>query len=61
MTTAGARMNPVFSVGGVEVVLHTLDMVSVALDQLGERVDSLAEHGQSITDAIDELFTRSWG
>lgn len=61
MTTAGTRMNPVFTVGGIEVVLHTLDMVSVALDQLGDCVGSLAEHGQSITDAIDELLTRSWG
>ncbi len=28
--TVGARMNPVFVVDGVQVVLHTLDMVSVA-------------------------------
>jgi toxin CcdB len=61
MTTAGTRMNPVFTVDGVEVVLHTLDMVSVASDQLGDYVGSLAEHGQRIADAIDELLTRSWG
>jgi toxin CcdB len=54
-------MNPVFTVLGTEVVLHTLDMVSVALNQLGDYVDSLAEHGQTITDAMDELLTRSWG
>jgi toxin CcdB len=54
-------MNPVFTVGGIEVVLHTLDMVSVALDQLGDCVGSLAKHGPSIGDAIDELLTRSWG
>lgn len=60
--TAGSRMNPVFEVEGVLVVLHPLDMVSVALDQLGERVSSLAaEHGQAIADALDELLTRSWG
>jgi toxin CcdB len=58
---AGSRMNPVFEVEGVPVVLHPLDMVSVALDQLGEHVASLADHGQAIADALDELLTRSWG
>ena len=61
MTATGGRMNPIFTVEGVHVVLHTLDTVSVAVDQLGEYVSSLAEHGQSITDALDELLTRSWG
>lgn len=59
--SAGTRMNPVFRVEAVDVVLHPLDMVSVALDQLGEPVGSLAMQGQAITDALDELLTRSWG
>lgn len=59
--TVGTRMNPVYKVKGASVVLHPLDMVSVALDQLGPKVDSLAEHGQAIADALDELLTRSWG
>ena len=59
--TAGSRMNPVIQVEGIHVVLHPLDMVSVALDQLGEQVGSLAEQGQAISDALDELLTRSWG
>ena len=59
--TVGSRMNPVFEVEGVEVVLHPLDMVSVAVDQLGEHVASLADNGQTIADALDELLTRSWG
>ncbi|MBP7567568.1 MAG: CcdB family protein [Burkholderiaceae bacterium] len=58
---AGTRMNPVFEVEGLEVVLHPLDTVSVALDQLGEHVGSLAAQGQQVTDAMDELLTRSWG
>ncbi|MBZ4209906.1 MAG: plasmid maintenance protein CcdB [Comamonadaceae bacterium] len=58
--TVGARMNPVFVVDGIHVVLHSLDMVSVAFDQLGERVGSLQQEGQSIADALDELLTRSW-
>ena len=59
--TAGSRMNPVFEVEGVPVVLHPLDMVSVALDQLGEHTTSLADHGQTIAEALDELLTRSCG
>lgn len=59
--TAGSRMNPVFNVEGIDVVLHPLDMVSVAVDQLGSLVGSLAEYGQDIADALDELLTRSWG
>ncbi len=59
--TVGGRMNPVFVIDDVRVVLHPLDMVSVALDQLGEVVASLAPEGQRISDAIDELLTRSWG
>ena len=58
---AGSRMNPVFRVKGIDVVLHPLDMVSVALDQLGAPAGSLVEQGQQITDALDELFNRSWG
>lgn len=32
-----------------------------ASDQLGAHVTSLAESGQAIADALDELLTRSWG
>ncbi len=59
--TAGTRMNPVFEVDGVSVVLHPLDMVSAATEQLGAPIASLAEFGQDIADALDELLTRSWG
>jgi toxin CcdB len=52
-------MHPVFEVRGIAVVLHPLDMVSVAMDQLGEHVASLADFGQDIADALDELLTRS--
>lgn len=58
---AGSRLNPVFRIKGIDVVLHPLDMVSVAIDQLGEEVGSLGAQGQQITDALDELLTRSWG
>ena len=59
--TVGARMNPVFVIKGIRLVLHPLDMVSVALDQLGDAVGSLVQEGQVIADALDEMLTRSWG
>ncbi|MDO9145177.1 CcdB family protein [Rhodoferax sp.] len=59
--TIGRRMNPIFQIEGIDVVLHPLDMVSVSVDQLGRHIGSLADQGQSISDALDELLTRSWG
>jgi toxin CcdB len=43
------------------VVLHPLELVSVAADKLGKAVRSLAEDGQQIIDALDELITRAHG
>ncbi|MCY7306634.1 MAG: CcdB family protein [Rhodoferax sp.] len=57
----GSRLNPVFHVAGVQVVLHPLDMVSVAVDQLGQSCASLSGQGQAISGALDELLTRSCG
>jgi len=42
------------------VVLHPLEIVSVAIDQLGEKVATLAQEGDRITGAMDELLTRPW-
>lgn len=58
---AGSRLNPVFRIEGVEVVLHPLDTVSVAVDPLGQQVASLADEGQRIAGAVDEPLARSWG
>ena len=58
---AGTRMNPLFKIKGQSLVLHPLDMVSVAIDQLGPCVGSVADQGQAVADALDELLTRSWG
>ena len=41
-------------------VLHPLEIVSVANEQLGEFVPSLETEGQGIMDALDELLTRAW-
>jgi len=47
-------------VEGIEVVLHPLEIVSVATDQLGEKVATLAQEGDRITGAMDEMLTRAW-
>ena len=57
---SGSRMNPTFEIDHIRVVLHPLDIVSVAMDQLGARVSTLHVQGQVISDALDELFTRTW-
>jgi toxin CcdB len=56
-----ARLNPRFKVKGIAVVLHPLEIVSVANEHLGERVGSLAGEGVAIVAAPDELFTRAFG
>ena len=60
-SAAGTRMNPVFQVEGLDVVLNPLEIVSLSLDQLGLNVGSLADQGQAIADALEELLSRSWG
>ena len=52
------RFNPTFRIKGQSVVLHPLEIVSVALENLGELVDSLKEGGDKIIAALDELLTR---
>jgi toxin CcdB len=54
-------LNPVFTVKGIKVVLHPLEMVSVALENLGEKVATLVEEGDAIVAAMDEMLTRAWG
>jgi len=52
--------NPSFRIGTTKVVLHPLEMVSVPVDRLGSPVGSLANEGQAIITALDELFSRGW-
>ena len=53
-------LNPVFTVKGIKVVLHPLEMVSAATEQLGEKVATLTQEGDRIVAALDELLTRAW-
>ena len=52
--------NPAFKIKGVEVVLHPLEIVSVPTEQLGPKVGSLANSGQHVIGALDELFSTAW-
>ena len=56
-----SRLNPTFRIKGIAVVLHPLEIVSVVSEHLGERVGSLADEGDEIVAALDELFTRAFG
>jgi toxin CcdB len=59
-TSPFAAFNPSFRVGGMKVILHPLELVSVPVDQLGAPVGSLVDEGQVIIGALDELFSRAW-
>src|SRR5579859_2847765 len=52
------RLNPTFRIIGRSVVLHPLEIVSVADENLGECVQSLMEQGDTIIAALDEMLTR---
>ena len=43
------------------MILDTLDIVSVDCKTLGPKVGSLADEGDVITAALDEVFSRAWG
>ena len=57
---ASSSLNPAFTIKGIKVELHPLEIVSVATGQLGEKVASLAKADDRITSAMDELLTRAW-
>jgi toxin CcdB len=50
--------NPTFRIGNSSVVLHPLETVSVAIENLGKPVGSLAREADRIIGAMDELLTR---
>ena len=52
--------NLLFTIRGIKVTLHPLEIVSIPVDQLGERVGSLAQSGEDIVRALDELLSRAW-
>lgn len=54
-------LNPRFRIEGVDVVLHPLEMVSVAAERLAEKVGSLKDEGGRIITSIDLVFSQAWG
>jgi toxin CcdB len=52
------RLNPTFRIKGQSVVLHPLEIVSLANESLGELVESLEEEGDAIIAVLDEMLTR---
>jgi toxin CcdB len=55
---ANPRFNPTFKIGNTAVVLHPLETVSVAIENLGKPVGSLVDESDRIIGALDELLTR---
>ncbi len=51
-------LNPAFQVLLQDVFLHPLEMVSVAVDRLGEPVGSLRSEADRIIGAIDVVISR---
>ena len=56
-----AGVNPIFTIAGTKVILNPLEMTSVAVVTLGEHVGSLADRGDIIIAALDEVFSQAWG
>ena len=52
--------NPSFTIESVDVVLHPLEIVSIPVGQMGTYVISLADAGDQIIQAIDQLLSRAW-
>lgn len=53
-------INPQFLVESQPVVLNPLEIVSMPLEALGEKVATLADDSDAIIAALDELFARAW-
>ncbi len=60
ISSAHLPLNPVFTVESKKVVLHPLEVVSIATEIMGEKVTTLADEGDRIIAAMDELLTRAW-
>ncbi|HMN43540.1 MAG TPA: CcdB family protein [Povalibacter sp.] len=58
---ASRRFNPEFRIKNLSVTLHPLEIASVPVGKLGERIGSLADEADRIIGALDELLTRVGG
>lgn len=53
---AAQRLNPVFTVEGIEVFLDAANIATFPAHRLGKRVTSLGAHRFDIDNALDMLF-----
>lgn len=51
------RLNPIFAVAGIRVIMMTTLLVGIPKAELGTSVGSLAEHQDTIMNAIDMLLS----
>lgn len=58
---ADPAFNLSFTVEGIAVTLHPLEIVSIPVEQLGTQVGSLAQSGDAVIQALDRLLSRAWG
>jgi toxin CcdB len=57
MPRPARRLNPVFKIEDVEVVMSTPELAGVLREALGNKVGSLSEKRDEIISALDLLFT----
>lgn len=60
VTVTEPNLNPSFHIAGVEVVLHPLELQSVAIARLGPVVGSLHAESDRIIGAIDLVIYRAF-
>ena len=53
---ASKRLNPIFDIEGISVVMSTAELAGVLPAVLGKKVGSLAERRDEIRDALDFAF-----
>jgi toxin CcdB len=53
-------LNPGFEIEGTKVVLNPLQVASLAVERMGERVGSLKNEADRVIASIDLLITRAW-
>jgi toxin CcdB len=51
------RLNPVFRIEGKRWVMSTTELAGIHMNDIGEKVASLADHDVEIVGALDYLLT----
>jgi len=59
-TLPASTINPIFTIEGDRVVLNPLEITSIPTEVLGDKIGSMANEGERIIAALDELLSRAW-